>query len=80
MTHDELGISQASQSADRAGVRRGGGSRRGAGNGHHRAELSVADLEALAVDLVHRVGIERALFMAALLQEAAEAAEAEGGA
>jgi hypothetical protein len=40
------------------------------------AEPTADDLERLAAELVRRIGIERAPFLAALLDEAAEATEA----
>jgi hypothetical protein len=77
MSPDELpepGLMQPSHDTDRADAGREAKSRRGATRGHP-AELPVAELEALAADLVRRVGAERARFVATLLEEAAEAAE-----
>jgi hypothetical protein len=49
-------------------------SRRGAAR-KLSADASVAELEALAADLVRQLGAQRARYLAALLDEAAEAAE-----
>ena len=70
------GLLPPTQDTSRAAARAETKPRRGAARGRP-AELGVADLEALAADLVRRVGIGRARFVAALLDEAAEAAEDE---
>ena len=78
MSHDDglpaPGLLPLPQDTGRAAANGKAKPRRGAAQGHPD-ELGVADLEALAADLVRRVGIERARFVAALLDEAAEAAE-----
>jgi hypothetical protein len=51
--------------------------RRAAGNGQ-QAEATPAELEKLAADIVRQIGAKRARYVAALLEEAADAAEAEG--